>query len=61
MTTAAASIIETTDNRTFRVVADLGAQFDCIEVKRAKGEWADKKNARPMLVLKTRIIKTVRS
>lgn len=52
-------IIETTDNRLYRIVADNGAQFDCVEVKRGGGSFIDKKNARPMLILKARIIRSL--
>lgn len=50
-------IIETSAGQTFRVTepkfSDLAHVYDGIEVKRVKGEWVEKKNARPMLVRKT--------
>lgn len=52
-----ARLIETTDNRIYRVVADLGAHFDCVEVKRVKGGYADKANARPQIILKAFVIR----
>lgn len=46
-------IIETTDNRRFRIVADLGAQFECIEINRFGAD----KSVRTAIILKTRIIR----
>lgn len=46
-------IIENTANQLFRVVADLGAQYDCIPVKRTKAGYVDKANARPTLIGKS--------
>lgn len=54
-----ATIIENTANQIFRVVADCGAQFDCIEVKRTKDGFADKAKARPMLINKQFILRIV--
>jgi len=45
-------IIEITTNQIFRVVADLGAQFDCVEIKRVKGGFADKAKARRQIINK---------
>lgn len=53
------SIIENTANQLFRVVADLGAQFDCIEVKRTKEGFADKAKARAILINKAFILRVV--
>jgi len=50
--------IENTANQIFRVIADFGAQFDCVEVKRVKGGYADKAKARRVLVNKQFIIRS---
>lgn len=53
-------IIETADNRLYRIVADKGAHFDCIEVRLRSGSFIDsRKDARPMLILKARIIRSL--
>jgi hypothetical protein len=52
-------IIENTANQIFRVVADCGAQFDCIEVKRTKDGFADKAKARAILINKQFILRVV--
>lgn len=54
-----ATIIENTANQFFRVVADCGAQFDCIEVKRTKDGFVDKAKARAILVNKQFILRVV--
>lgn len=53
------SIIENTANQLFRVVADCGAQFDCIEVKRTKDGFVDKAKARAILINKAFILRVV--
>ncbi len=53
-------IIETTSNQLYRVVAEFSPeQFDCIEVKRVKGGFADKAKARPQIVNKKFIHRVV--
>lgn len=58
-TSKAPALIETTDNRIYRVVGDIGAQFDCIEVKKVRGAFVDVAKPRPTLILKSRIMKTL--
>lgn len=54
------SIIETTDNRFYRVVSEFDARlYDCIEVKRGNGGFVDKAKARPVLITKVRVIRTL--
>ena len=56
MSTATITIIQTSDNRFYRVTetndANLAHVWNGVEVKRLRGDFVDKKNARPTLVRK---------